>query len=56
LQSDQLGYDGVKFDETGQNVLSATYLIQLHSKTYQSVWPPERATSSLAYPMTGWRQ
>ena len=35
LKADQLmiGYRGVKFDETGQNTLSATYLIQLHGKT-----------------------
>jgi len=58
LKADQLiiGYRGVKFDETGQNTLAATYLIQLQGKEYKSVWPEERATSKFEYPMKGWRQ
>ncbi|MEJ0077404.1 MAG: ABC transporter substrate-binding protein [Alphaproteobacteria bacterium] len=58
LKADQLmiGYRGVKFDETGQNTLSATYLIQLHGKEYKSVWPEDRATAKFEYPMKGWRQ
>jgi len=27
-----MGYRGVKYDETGQNILAATYLIQLKDK------------------------
>jgi branched-chain amino acid transport system substrate-binding protein len=40
LKPDQLmmGYQGVKFDDTGQNVLASTYLIQLHGKQYDLVW------------------
>ena len=49
-----IGYRGVKFDETGQNTLSATYLIQLQGKQYVSVWPENRATAKLEYPMKGW--
>jgi branched-chain amino acid transport system substrate-binding protein len=58
LKADQLmiGYRGVKFDETGQNTLSATYLIQLQGKEYKSVWPDDRATAKFEYPMKGWRQ
>jgi branched-chain amino acid transport system substrate-binding protein len=58
LKEDQLmiGYRGVKFDETGQNTLSATYLIQLQGKEYKSVWPDARATAKLDWPMKGWRQ
>src|SRR5437588_8546861 len=58
LKPDQLmiGYRGVKFDETGQNTLSATYLIQLQGKEYKSVWPDDRATAKFEYPMKGWRQ
>jgi branched-chain amino acid transport system substrate-binding protein len=57
LKPEQLmiGYRGVKFDETGQNTLSATYLIQLQGKEYKSVWPESRATAKLAWPMTGWK-
>ena len=51
-----IGYRGVKFDETGQNTLSATYLIQLQGKEYKSVWPQDRATTKLVWPMTGWRK
>jgi branched-chain amino acid transport system substrate-binding protein len=58
LKADQLmiGYSGVKFDETGQNTLSATYLIQLHGKIYESVWPENRATAKFEWPMKGWRK
>jgi branched-chain amino acid transport system substrate-binding protein len=50
-----MGYRGVKFDETGQNTLASTYLIQLQGKDYKAVWPAARATASLVWPMTGWK-
>jgi branched-chain amino acid transport system substrate-binding protein len=55
LKPEQLmmGYQGVKFDETGQNILAATYLIQLHDKSYELVWPDNAATAKLQWPMTG---
>jgi branched-chain amino acid transport system substrate-binding protein len=58
LKPEQLmiGYRGVKFDDTGQNTLSATYLIQLQGKEYKSVWPEDRATAKFAWPMSGWRK
>ena len=31
-----MGYRGVKFDETGQNILAATYLIQLQAKAIRA--------------------
>ena len=57
LTSNQLmiGYRGVKFDATGQNILAATYLIQLQGKHYVSIWPEDRATNKLEYPMKAWR-
>ena len=51
-----IGYQGVKFDATGQNTLASTYLIQLHGKDYKAVWPDDRATAPLAWPMTGWKK
>ena len=56
LKPDQLmmGYQGVKFDKTGQNILAATYLIQLHGKKYELVWPDRAATAKLQWPMAGW--
>jgi branched-chain amino acid transport system substrate-binding protein len=56
LTADQLmiGYNGVKFDDTGQNTLASTFLIQLQGKQYFSVWPDSRATNKLELPMKGW--
>jgi hypothetical protein len=42
--------------QTGQNILSATYLIQLQGKQYVSVWPENRATAKLEYSMKGWHK
>lgn len=55
LKPDQLmmGYQGVKFDQTGQNILAATYLIQLHGKDYKLVWPENAADAKLQWPMAG---
>jgi branched-chain amino acid transport system substrate-binding protein len=57
LKADQLmiGYNGVKFDSTGQNTLASTFLIQLQGKQYVSVWPSSLATGKLELPMKGWR-
>jgi branched-chain amino acid transport system substrate-binding protein len=57
LKPDQLmmGYRGVKFDETGQNILASTYLIQLKEKAYKVVWPDTAATDKLVWPMKGWK-
>ncbi|MGA8697110.1 MAG: ABC transporter substrate-binding protein [Xanthobacteraceae bacterium] len=57
LKADQLmiGYDGVKFDSTGQNTLASTFLSQLQGKQYVSVWPSGLATGKLELPMKGWR-
>jgi branched-chain amino acid transport system substrate-binding protein len=57
LKPDQLmiGYNGVKFDDTGQNIMASTFLIQLQGKQYVSVWPADRATGALELPMKGWR-
>jgi branched-chain amino acid transport system substrate-binding protein len=49
-----VGYDGVRFDDTGQNAMAATYLIQLHGKRYELVWPDMAANARLQWPMTGW--
>ena len=49
-----IGYNGVKFDATGQNVMASTFLVQLKGKEYVSVWPTDRATSKLELPMKGW--
>jgi branched-chain amino acid transport system substrate-binding protein len=51
-----MGYQGVKYDDTGQNVLAATYLIQLHGTRFELVWPDTAANATLQWPMAGWAQ
>jgi branched-chain amino acid transport system substrate-binding protein len=53
LKPDQLmmGYQGVRFDQTGQNILASTYLIQLSGKKYDLVWPETAANAKLQWPM-----
>ena len=57
LKPEQLmmGYRGVKFDDTGQNVLAATYLIQLQGDKYVAVWPEKSASAKLIFPFKGWQ-
>jgi branched-chain amino acid transport system substrate-binding protein len=50
-----IGYEGVRFDDTGQNVESATYLTQLQGKDYTTIWPDDAAAAKVEWPMTGWR-
>lgn len=56
LKPEQLivGYGGVRFDASGQNVLAATYLTQLVGKQYVTVWPADRAAGKLALPYKAW--
>jgi branched-chain amino acid transport system substrate-binding protein len=50
-----VGYRGVRFDDTGQNIESATYLTQLKGKDYVTIWPNDAAVAKVEWPMTGWR-
>ncbi|MBS0541256.1 MAG: ABC transporter substrate-binding protein [Proteobacteria bacterium] len=56
IKADQLvaGYDGVKFDEKGQNVLASTLVTQIRGGKYVSVWPKAKATDPLVLPYKGW--
>jgi branched-chain amino acid transport system substrate-binding protein len=56
LKPDQLivGYNGVRFDASGQNTLASTYLTQLQGKRYVPVWPAASATAKLELPYKGW--
>jgi branched-chain amino acid transport system substrate-binding protein len=57
LTPDQIvmGYRGVKFDATGQNILAATYLIQLSGDKYFAVWPERAAERPIQWPYKGWK-
>jgi branched-chain amino acid transport system substrate-binding protein len=50
-----IGYRGVRFDDTGQNIESATYLTQLQGKGFVTIWPDDAAVAKVEWPMTGWR-
>jgi branched-chain amino acid transport system substrate-binding protein len=57
LTQDQIvmGYQGVKFDAKGQNVLAATYLIQLTGDKYYAVWPERSAERPIQWPYKAWK-
>ncbi len=48
------GYNGVKFDEKGQNVLASSLITQLRNSVYVPVWPKEKAAAELKLPDKGW--
>jgi len=49
-----MGFNGVRFDEKGNNVLASALLIQIQGKDYVSVWPAAGATAKLQLPYKGW--
>jgi len=57
LKPEQLivGYNGVKFDASGQNTLASTYLVQLQGKQYVPVWPAANAPAKLVLPYKAWQ-
>lgn len=56
MKADQMvaGYDGVKFDDKGQNVLAASVVTQMRGGQYLSVFPKARATADVILPYKGW--
>ncbi len=56
LKPEQLvvGYDGVKFDEKGQNTLGSSLITQMKGGKYVPVWPKDRATDEMILPYKGW--
>ena len=49
-----IGYNGVKFNDKGQNEKAAALLVQLKGDKYVSVWPADRAAGELTLPFKGW--
>jgi branched-chain amino acid transport system substrate-binding protein len=50
-----MGYNGVKFDEKGQNILASAVIIQLQDgENYVTVWPKEKAVKAPILPYKGW--
>ena len=56
LKADQLvtGYNGVKFDDKGQNILASSLITQMHGGIYVPVWPKDKASAELKLPYKGW--
>ena len=56
LPADQMvtGYEGVKFDDKGQNVLASTLITQMRGGKYVAIWPKARATDQVILPYKGW--
>lgn len=50
-----MGYKGVRFDETGQNVLAYTYITQLVGTDWVTVWPKAAEERALVWPFQGWQ-
>lgn len=49
-------WKGVKFDETGQNVLGRGILVQIVDGKYNTVWPFDMAAREVVWPMPKWDQ
>jgi branched-chain amino acid transport system substrate-binding protein len=56
LKADQMitGYEGVKFDDKGQNVLASSLVTQMRGGDYLPIWPKARATTEVILPYKGW--
>jgi branched-chain amino acid transport system substrate-binding protein len=56
MPADQMvaGYNGVKFDDKGQNTLGSSLIIQMRDGDYVPVWPKAKATAELVLPFKGW--
>ncbi|MGA7810572.1 ABC transporter substrate-binding protein [Bradyrhizobium sp.] len=50
-----MGYNGVKFDDKGQNILASGVIIQLQDgENYVAVWPKASAEKAPILPYKGW--
>lgn len=48
------GYNGVKFDEKGQNTLASSLITQMQGGAYVPVWPKDKAAGEIKLPYKGW--
>ena len=57
IPGDQLimTWQGVKFDETGQNIYVKAIIMQLQGGKYYTVWPFDSATRDVIYPIPAWK-
>ncbi|MBI1846684.1 MAG: ABC transporter substrate-binding protein [Candidatus Rokubacteria bacterium] len=57
IPGDQLimTWEGIKFDENGQNTLVKAIIVQLQAGKYYTVWPFDAATRDVIYPIPAWK-
>lgn len=57
IPGDQLimTWEGIKFDENGQNTHVKAIIVQLQGGKYYTVWPWETATHDVIYPIPAWK-
>jgi branched-chain amino acid transport system substrate-binding protein len=57
IPGDQLimTWEGIKFDETGQNVHVKAIIVQLQGGKFYTVWPWDAATRDVLYPIPAWK-
>jgi branched-chain amino acid transport system substrate-binding protein len=57
LTSEQLimPWQGVKFDQKGQNTLTSAVFVQIQNVEPKMVWPADRATAKLVWPRPAWK-
>jgi branched-chain amino acid transport system substrate-binding protein len=57
IPGDQLvmTWDGIKFDETGQNVHVKGIIVQLQGQKWYTVYPFDIATKDVLYPIPAWK-
>jgi branched-chain amino acid transport system substrate-binding protein len=57
IPGDQLimTWEGIKFDETGQNTHVKAIIVQLQGGKYYTVWPWDAATHDVLYPIPAWK-
>src|SRR5215467_12108045 len=48
------GYNGVKFDDKGQNILASSLITQMQGGKYVPIWPKDKAAAELKLPYKGW--
>ncbi len=58
IPGDQLimTWEGIRFDETGQNTGVRAIIVQLQGGTYHTVYPFEAATKEVLYPIPKWSE
>jgi branched-chain amino acid transport system substrate-binding protein len=47
-------WDGIEFDQTGQNKLGAGIIVQVLDQKYATVWPFKLASKEIVWPMPDW--